>query len=100
MNRERLRIDGLLWEETNEEHIAGHKVTAEEVEEAVFDPVARVFRTRSGREGERRYIVLGLTESGRHLFVVLEHLREGALLPGHGSRHDGRREAEVQVEVR
>jgi uncharacterized DUF497 family protein len=65
-----LRIDELVWDEWNEDHIAGHGVRPEEVEEAVFDQASLFLRTR--RKGVIRYLVLGLTESGRHLFTVLE----------------------------
>jgi uncharacterized protein len=66
-----VRLDDLLWDDWNTEHIARHNLTAQEVEEAVFDPSARFLRTRSG-EGGRRYLVLGLTDAGRYLAVVLE----------------------------
>jgi uncharacterized DUF497 family protein len=67
-----VRIDELIWDEWNEEHIARHSVRPEEVEEAVFDPSAIFFRTR--RAGYLRYLVLGLSEAGRYLFVILEPL--------------------------
>lgn len=44
-----MHIDELLWDEQSEEHIARHNVSPEEVEEAVFDPSSRIFRTRSAR---------------------------------------------------
>ncbi|HEV8683313.1 MAG TPA: BrnT family toxin [Actinomycetota bacterium] len=67
-----LRLDELLWDEDNEEHIARHGVRPEEVEEVVFDRASLFLRTR--REEVQRYLVLGLTEAGRALFVVLEPL--------------------------
>jgi uncharacterized DUF497 family protein len=67
-----LRIDELLWDEDNEDHIARHGVRPEEVEEVVFDSASLFLRTR--REEARRYMVLGLTEAGRSLFVVLDPL--------------------------
>lgn len=65
-----LRLDELLWDEWNEEHIQTHGVEPHEVEEVVFDPGSVVLRTRGRRQ--RRYIALGLTEAGRYLLVVLE----------------------------
>lgn len=76
-----MHIDELLWDEQSEEHIARHNVAPEELEEAVFDPSSRIFRTRSGQEGERRYLVLGLTEAGRYLFVVLDQVQGGLFYP-------------------
>ncbi len=67
-----MRIDELIWDDWNEEHIARHGVSAVEVEEVVFDPASAFFRT--GRDHALRYIVLGLTEVGRYLFVVVEPL--------------------------
>lgn len=61
-------IEELLWDDRNEEHIS-RRATAEEVEEAVFDPASFFLRTKQGR-----YLVYGLTDGGRYLMVVLEPL--------------------------
>lgn len=66
-----LRLDELVWDEWNEEHIARHGVDPEEVEQAVFDPSAMFLRTRGE---DPRYLVLGLTDAGRYLFVVVESM--------------------------
>lgn len=71
-----MRIDELIWDPWNEEHVRRHGVEPEEVEEAVFDPSTIFLRTRSARSA-RRYIALGLTEAGRHLFVVLDPFGDG-----------------------
>ena len=65
-----MRIDELIWDDWNEEHVGRHGVSAEEAEEVVFDPGSAFFRT--SRAGVTRYLVLGPTEAGRYLFVVLE----------------------------
>jgi uncharacterized DUF497 family protein len=65
-----LKLDELLWDDWNEDHVLQHGVEPQEVEEAVFDPASLVLRTR-GRE-QRRYVVLGLTDAGRYLLVVLD----------------------------
>jgi uncharacterized protein len=57
------------WDEGNEEHIAHHGVTSEEVEEAFFDP-ARLTVDVYNTTTERRRGLLGRTEDGRLLFVV------------------------------
>jgi hypothetical protein len=66
-----VRIDEILWDDQNEDHIARHSVTPEEAEEVVFDASSAFFRTGGG-ERPLRYLVLGLTEAGRYLLVVLE----------------------------
>jgi len=40
------------------------------VEEAVFDPAALALRTRAGRQP--RYVILGRSQGGRYLLVVLQ----------------------------
>lgn len=65
-----LRLDELLWDDWNEEHIRAHGIEPREVEEAVFDPAALALRTRGAREP--RYVVLGRTQVGRYLLVVLQ----------------------------
>jgi len=65
-----MRIDELVWEEDVEEHIRRHAVTFEEVEEAVQN---RKYSRRS-----REYLmVLGQTDSGRHLAVFLDDEGDG-----------------------
>ncbi len=74
-----MRIDELIWDAWNEEHLARHPVEPEEVEEAVFDPSSLFFATT--REGERRCLVLGLTEAGRYLLVVRSRSAEDGPTP-------------------
>lgn len=69
-----MTIRGLHWDERNEEHIARHGVRWWEVEEAVFG-----YSYRYKHRG--RLMVLGQTEGGRHLAVVLEDLGQGLWLP-------------------
>ncbi len=54
------------WDEDAIEHIARHQVEPEEVEEVL---AGRYLLFRGQR---RRYYVLGRTEAGRYLFIVLE----------------------------
>jgi uncharacterized DUF497 family protein len=56
----------LLWDERAEEHIAGHGVTPEDVDEACFDPHRHVTVARSGT-----YRLIGRTEAGALLSVFL-----------------------------
>lgn len=73
----RLRIDELVWDEWNENHIGRHGVRPEEVEEAVFDRASSFMRTR--REGAMRYLVSGLTECRQ---VRLHRARADQQQPG------------------
>ncbi len=62
------RITGLWWDEQSVEHIARHQVTPREVEEVCFGSRSLVFKRG------KRYIVLGQTEAGRYLFVVVDRV--------------------------
>jgi uncharacterized protein len=59
--------DEFDWDDDNIEHIARHGVEPEDAEEAVGDP-GRVTRRRRGG----RLVVIGATEAGRVLVVVLD----------------------------
>ena len=67
------------WDSANVGHIARHKVEPEEAEEAATDPAAiaadSIYR---GPNGQRRSGLIGATETGRVLFLVLEE-RQGKL---------------------
>jgi len=65
------RID-LDWDEENVEHIAKHGIEPEEVEAVCR---GRHLQER-GRQG--RYYLLGQTEEGRYLFIVLARRRSGS----------------------
>lgn len=58
-------FDDLIWDDWNEGHIARHYVSAGEAIEAVAEAA---FMTR-GRE--ETYQLVGQTDAGRYLFVVL-----------------------------
>ena len=64
------------WDPANVEHIARHKVEPEEAEEAVEDPAALPFAAHRGPHGQPRFGVLGATEDGRVLVVVLEERQD------------------------
>lgn len=61
-----MKITSFEWDENNINHIAEHGVNPEEVEEACFNNPL-VLRGRW-----KRYYVLGQTDSGRYLMVVIE----------------------------
>jgi uncharacterized DUF497 family protein len=64
------------WDEANLEHIGGHGVEPGEVEEALSDP-RRLSEGAYNSRGERRWAMLGATEPGRILFVVLARRSRG-----------------------
>ena len=65
----------LMWDERSDEHIARHNVTMREVEEALMDERSRESVTQ--RDGEDRIVVLGRTDAGRYLAVILDPLGGG-----------------------
>lgn len=61
-----MRIESFEWDGRNVEHIARHSVEPDEVEE-IFLSRYYLAKTRTGR-----YITLGRSAAGRHLFCVIE----------------------------
>lgn len=60
-------IEDLIWDESNIEHIAWHRVECHEVEEAIR---GNAWFKRG--LGKKRYYAYGQTREGRYLFVVLD----------------------------
>jgi len=58
------RIRGFDWDIRNRVHIWEHGVNALEAEEVFFDKPVYL------KHGRDRYVVFGVTEEGRYLFVV------------------------------
>lgn len=71
------RYHKLIWNRKNIDHIAIHHVLPEEVEEDCFSGHILLLRGR----GKHIYYVLGQTDSGRYLFIVLRELGFGIALP-------------------
>ena len=67
-----MRIEELLWDEDNLEHLAGHHIDHEEVEDAVFQDAPIAVNARGGR-----YAVYGQTAAGRYIVVFVEPVRVG-----------------------
>jgi uncharacterized DUF497 family protein len=67
-----LRIQGLIWDDWNVDHIARHGVRAEEVEQVCFNE-----ETQFTRAGGMRYQAVGQTDGGRYLTVFLDHEGQG-----------------------
>lgn len=66
-----MRVDVLVWDRQNYEHIARHWVRKEEVQE-VLD---RYYHLRQVRKG--RYAIRGQTYAGRFLFIIVDPLGLG-----------------------
>ena len=59
-----LLFDRFEWDEQNIEHILRHNIVPDEVEEAsVNHPHVR-------KSADKRYLVYGITDSGRYIFIV------------------------------
>lgn len=65
------------WDEDNLEHIARHKVEPEEAEEAILDVNRHPFPAHHGPKGEKRKGIIGKTEVGRILVIILEKTARG-----------------------
>ncbi len=52
------------WDEANIEHIAKHNVSTDEVEEACVN------KPHTRKTGAGRYLIYGITDDGRLLFIV------------------------------
>jgi uncharacterized DUF497 family protein len=63
-------IGDLVWNEWNENHIARHHVSVEEVEELVFEHRYHITRLRGDR-----YLIIGRTNAGRLLSVIADRER-------------------------
>lgn len=70
-----LRINGLLFDDWNEEHIACHYIEPEEVEEVCL---ARPYVSKT-HEGKLR--VIGQTDDGRYLTIILASRGQGFYYP-------------------
>lgn len=71
-----MTIDGVFWNENNEDHVKAHQVEPFEVGEVL---VSR--KTRFLRYSGKRYYALGSTWGGRYLLVVLDDEGGGWVYP-------------------
>ena len=67
-----MRIEWLIWDDWNVDHIAEHGVEPEEVEQICQHGPHLARRAGITRYGLPRYYVYGQTTSGRYLFIVLD----------------------------
>ena len=69
-------LSALIWDDRNEDHIAQHSITREEVEEVCFgDP----WITRA--KGRDRRAVYGQSDAGRYLVIVVARRGSGRYYP-------------------
>ncbi|WP_371781682.1 hypothetical protein [Streptosporangium subroseum] len=71
-----MRIEEIMWDDWNEEHIARHEVSPAEVEQVAFTRPLRAKRMRNGI-----YAVYGQTDAGRYLTVFLAPRPSNAYYP-------------------
>lgn len=74
-----VKIGWLDWRPDRVQHIAGHRVSPYEVEEAIRDKDRRVIKagTAERNPNEIIYRVYGQTDAGRYLFVPLLKYENG-----------------------
>ncbi len=78
------RIEELRWRDDRVEHIARHNVVPAEVEEVVLDDREAVLEKAGLAErnpSQTVYVLLGRTQAGRYLMVVLIHEGGGVGFP-------------------
>jgi len=63
-----MRIEKITWDQNTVDHISRHAVTAEEVEEVLFND-SELPRIMRGKDD--RYLAYGQSTAGRYLFIVL-----------------------------
>jgi uncharacterized DUF497 family protein len=66
-------VGKLIWDDENEEHIARHQVTRDEVEEAFYSRSAQMYRSR-----DQSYRLISQTYGGRYLTVIVARRPGGA----------------------
>ena len=68
-----MRIDGFEWDETNTiKNITKHRTYPDEIEETFYN------RYKLRKTKQDRYLLYGVTDSGRYLFVVLIFKKKNA----------------------
>ena len=72
-----MRIDELVWDDRNVEHIAEHGVAPDEVEEVCASRRRLNLRIGSSRRGLKRYQLFGPADDGRLLTVILDQTQPG-----------------------
>lgn len=62
-----MQILDLDWDDENIDHIAAHHVEPDEVEDICYG------KGLIERAGENKHTILGQTQEGRYLFIVVAH---------------------------
>ena len=74
-----MKVHQIIWPEDRIDHIARHGVSPDEFEQACFgDPL--VYRAKS-QGSNPVYYVLGITDTGRYLFLVVIQFPDGNGFP-------------------
>ena len=72
-----MQITQFVWNEDIIEHIAKHNVTPEEIEEVCFDHPLIIKSKQDAKGINPIYYVLGQTDSGRYLLIVIIYFKQG-----------------------
>jgi len=70
MNKGFVDVTGFDWNEANISHVARHKVTSEEAEDIFFDKNNVIDEDVAHSLSEKRFIIIGKTQTGRLLYQV------------------------------
>ncbi|MBI1928076.1 BrnT family toxin [Candidatus Poribacteria bacterium] len=65
------------WDDENEDHIARHRITPEEVEQCFFNSHIQTPKPNF----PSRYYLYGQTDGGRYLFIVFDMIGNGIARP-------------------
>jgi uncharacterized DUF497 family protein len=68
--------DYVDWDARNVQHIEAAEVTQEEVESVLDEPDGEAVPSDGAPDGEERWIIFGMTTTGKHIAVVFEILCE------------------------
>lgn len=82
------QVHGFDWDEGNRDKCQQHGVSIEEIE-ALFSRVIHVFPDVRHSEKETRYLAIGTTASGRHVFLAftLRYHGSGRLIRAISARY-------------
>jgi uncharacterized protein len=73
-----LRIEIVIWDQTNTEHIARHDVSRQEIEDVLLGEIKPTYFATIQ---DNRLLALGTTEVGRQLLVVLASVGKYKIYP-------------------
>jgi uncharacterized protein len=73
-----LRIDTVIWDQANTEHIARHNVSRQEIDDVLLGEIKPTYFATIQ---DRRLLVFGITAGGRHLMLVIASIGKHKIYP-------------------